>query len=1056
LEARTLAREQSAKSIFDEAAEIDSPGERAAYVERACGGNLALRFEVEGLLRALDEAGSFLEASPAVDAIESAGPQDEAERLQAIANIEPPSRTDSSFRPMREAPGSTIGPYKLLQTIGEGGMGTVFMAEQEKPFRRKVALKVIKPGLDTGQVIARFEAERQALSIMDHPHVARVLDAGATDTGRPFFVMELIRGVPITEYCDRNHLTPKERLELFIPVCHAIQHAHQKGIIHRDIKPSNVLVTLYDGNPVPKVIDFGVAKAIDQRLTERTMFTEFGQVIGTLEYMSPEQAEVSALDIDTRSDIYSLGVMLYELLTGSTPLQRAKLRQAAYAEVLKRIREEEPTKPSTRLSESREALPSISAQRKTEPARLTKLVRGDLDSIVMKSLEKDRTRRYETADGFARDIQRYLNGDAVEACPPSATYKLKKFALKHRGALATAALFAILLVAATLISTGLAMWANHERIRALKAESAAKKQKGRAEEREQLAIDAVKRYGDVVRETPELKNNPGLAPLRAKLLKEPQEFFKRLRDRLQADEETTPETLARLASASFDLGKLTDEIGDKRDALRAFEESLAIRARIARENPSITMYQGALAGSNHERGILQREMGRSSEAMESYEKARAIWEGLTHDNPSVIDFQHDLAHCYYHIGYLQGLTGRQTEAMASYKRAHAIYERLVKVYSSVTEFQKDLAQIHHAIGKLQVAIDQRTEAMASYKQALAIREQLERENPSVAEFQSDLATSHSYIGYLQSVTGQPLEAMASYKQALAIRRRLTRENPSVTEFQRVLAWSHHSIGLLQNEAGRPAEAMTSYEQARMIRERLAHDNPSVTQLQSDLADSHYQIGNLLRAIGRPAEEALASLEQARVILERLKREHPGSLEFTSGLGATLNDMAMIELDQQKRPKDDAERIQLAIRARAKSLHASAARLYAEALAINPKLGDDRQALHRYSAACAAALSAAGKSKDVPPLDDAAKTKHRKQALEWLRDELVSWSKILENGPAEIKAKIAPTLQHWKDDSDLASIRDDKELTKLTDDERALWKHLWADIDQLQTKATMTK
>ena len=308
--------------------------------------------------------------------------------------------------------GKVIGPYKLLEQIGEGGMGVVYMAEQQVPVRRHVALKIIKPGMDTRQVIARFEAERQALALMDHPNIAKVLDAGTTDSGRPYFVMELVKGVPITQYCDERRLTPRQRLELFITVCQAVQHAHQKGIIHRDLKPTNVLVAEYDDRPVTKIIDFGVAKAVGQQLTERTMFTQFGQVVGTIEYMSPEQAKFNQLDIDTRTDIYSLGVLLYELLTGETPFDRQRLHSAAFDEMLRIIREEEPPKPSTRLSSS-ESLPSIAAQRQLDPKKLTTLVSGDLDWIVMKSLEKDRTRRYETANDLARDIERYLHGQPV-------------------------------------------------------------------------------------------------------------------------------------------------------------------------------------------------------------------------------------------------------------------------------------------------------------------------------------------------------------------------------------------------------------------------------------------------------------------------------------------------------------------------------------------------------------------------------------------------------------------------------------------------------------------
>jgi len=438
------------EDIFNQATEITDPAERAAFLDRACGGDAGLRAEFEELLKHDQQAGSFLE-EPAVDPL-------------ALAPTLPPS-------PIGEGPGTVIdGRYKLLQQIGEGGMGVVYMAEQTEPVRRKVALKIIKPGMDTRQVIARFEAERQALAMMDHQNIARVLDAGTTTAGqasslphvgRPYFVMELVKGVPITEYCDRNQLTVRERTELFVPVCQAIQHAHQKGVIHRDIKPSNVLVTLYDGRPVPKVIDFGVAKAIEQRLTERTMFTQYGQVVGTLEYMSPEQAEMSGLDIDTRSDIYSLGVLLYELLTGSTPISKEKLREAAFIEILRSICEDEPERPSTRLSHSTAALPTISARRKTEPDKLGVLLRGELDWIVMKSLEKDRTRRYESAAGLAADVEHYLKDEPVTACPPSAVYRFRKFASKYRVALATTAGFAALLVVAAVVSTWQAVRATH-------------------------------------------------------------------------------------------------------------------------------------------------------------------------------------------------------------------------------------------------------------------------------------------------------------------------------------------------------------------------------------------------------------------------------------------------------------------------------------------------------------------------------------------------------------------------------------------------------------------
>jgi serine/threonine protein kinase/WD40 repeat protein len=421
--------------IFWAAQVLASPDERASYLDRACGHDAALRAQVEELLAAYPRAEGFLE-------------QPVAQRP-----TEPPPNGHNPSPASEERPGTRIGPYKLLERIGEGGMGTVWMAEQTDPVQRTVAFKIVKAGMDTRQVVARFEAERQALALMDHPNIATVLDGGATTAGRPYFVMELVKGVPITRYCDAHRLTPHERLELFAPVCHAIQHAHQKGIIHRDIKPANVLVAPYDGRPVPKVIDFGVAKAVGQRLTERTLFTGFGAVLGTLEYMSPEQAELNNQDIDTRSDIYALGVLLYELLTGTTPLSRERLTQGAFTETLRLIREEEPPRPSARLSESREALPSIAAQRHMEPARLTKLVRGELDWIVMKALEKDRNRRYETASSLATDVEHYLADEPVVACPPTVAYRLHRFARRNKGPMAAVSLVVLSLVAGIIGTT---------------------------------------------------------------------------------------------------------------------------------------------------------------------------------------------------------------------------------------------------------------------------------------------------------------------------------------------------------------------------------------------------------------------------------------------------------------------------------------------------------------------------------------------------------------------------------------------------------------------------
>jgi serine/threonine protein kinase len=590
---------QRVKEIFLAAVERADPAEREECLRRACGTDAALRRQVEVLLDKHADAGSFLENPP----------------------LEPPT-SDAS---VSERPGAVIGPYKLLEQIGEGGFGVVFMAEQTRPMRRKVALKVLKPGMDTKQVVARFEAERQALALMEHPNIARVLDAGETASGRPYFVMELVRGYPVTQFCDENNLSIPERLRLFMAVCQAVQHAHQKGIIHRDLKPSNILVTLHDGVPVVKVIDFGIAKALGQQLTDKTLFTNFAQFVGTPLYMSPEQAEMSGIDVDTRSDIYSLAVLLYELLTGTTPFDRDRLRTAAYDEIRRIIREEEPARPSKRLSTLGPTLTLVSARRKSDPQRLSRLCRGELDWIVMKALEKDRNRRYETAGAFAADVQRYLHSEPVLACPPSATYKFRKYARKHRKAFAAVAGLVALLVAGATVSVWQAVRAVRER--------------DRADENFRLAHDAVDRYFTKVSESPALQD---LRDLRKDLLLQTREFYERF-VRAQPEQVALQADLARACGNLAEIYRLE---GRPQESESSFRRAADLYEKLVREFPEEEAYRFPLVTQYQGLSSLYQDTGHPEKAEQPLLSAAAIAEKLAKLHPDNVDYIILLASSY--------------------------------------------------------------------------------------------------------------------------------------------------------------------------------------------------------------------------------------------------------------------------------------------------------------------------------------------------------------------------------------------------------------------------
>ncbi|MGQ0633630.1 MAG: protein kinase domain-containing protein [Planctomycetaceae bacterium] len=699
------------ETILAEAVEFSAPHEREAYLDRACAGDDALRARVERLIDLHFQAGSFLDSRPLFD---ESTPAPET----AVESV-----------------GTQIGPYRLLEQIGEGGMGVVYVAEQERPVRRKVALKVIKPGMDTREVIARFEAERQALALMDHPHIAKVLDAGTTDEGdrdwglgtrgqqagrspsltpnpqpltpirgRPYFVMELFRGVPITDYCDRNQLPIRERLELFIKVCQAIQHAHQRGIIHRDIKPSNVLVALQDGAVVPKVIDFGIAKAMNQRLTEQTLYTRQAQMVGTPLYMSPEQAELSGLDVDTRSDVYSLGVLLYELLTGMTPFDSATFQRVGYDELRRIIREEEPPRPSQRVSTlAAEKLSTVSRQRGFEARRLPSLLKGELDWIAMRALEKDRSRRYESAGALAADVERYLTDQPVAACPPSAVYRLRKFARRRKGLLTAAALLCLTVVAGSAVSVWQAVEATAARDESDRHASAAKlasklanerleseteareeaqRERQKAEASLKQAVAAVDTM--LTRASDEkLSHIPGTDSVRKQLLEDALTFYEGFVSQ-QGDD---PALRFEVAKAWGRVAQIQSRVGQFNQAFGAYASAVRVTEELLNEQPDNFEYMELFAEACQGLGSNRWKAGRGP-AKADFNRSLAASRRLQAMFPNELKYRLNVLDKLHDLSILANVSGGHAEAL----------EHAQEVVAGLREVQADLPAGHKGLG----------------------------------------------------------------------------------------------------------------------------------------------------------------------------------------------------------------------------------------------------------------------------------------------------------------------------------------------------------------------
>jgi serine/threonine protein kinase len=785
---------QDEERIFLSALEISSAPRRASYVAEACANDSKLHRRVQALLARHDESTGVLDAPP------------------------PGIDGDSVGEDAQEKPGAVIGPFTLLEQIGEGGFGVVFLAEQRQPVKRRVALKVIKPGMDTRACLGRFEAERQALALMDHANIAKVLEAGTTEYGRPFFVMELVQGVPITEYCDQCQLTTRERLELFMLVCQAVQHAHQKGVIHRDIKPSNVLVTIQDGQAVPKIIDFGIAKAIDnQRLTEQTLVTAFRDFIGTPMYMSPEQAELSPLGVDTRTDIYSLGVLLYELLTGTTPIEKERLQSASFDELRRIIREEEPPRPSTRISTlAADSATTLADCHRADPRRLLQAVRGELDWIVMKCLEKDRNRRYESASTLAQEVRRYLDDEPVLACPPSAAYRVSKFARRHKIAFRALGAVALALILGTAVSTWQAIIATREKGYAQQA-------RANAENNLRVALEAINNSFMRVSESV-LLHEPAMAELRRRLLEDALVQH----ENLVSTSSQNPALQAELAATHYRIAVIRHDLLE--DWVPAFEQFVQIMKRLVPRHPDVDDF-GSLRGGIYRISVSNvAHIPDPERAVRTVEEAIDLWTHLVKEHPAVPGFRNDLALFHYLCSYIYEGLDRDEDSERSARAACDLWRRLMHEYAGETLYRANLASAlsHHSTSL--AVLERFDEAREASDEALQTASQLP---PGVAIWRQLSVTLYEHRGGVHELAEQLSEAVDAWREMARRQEDLMRDYKTSADhfgyrLQRCRQWMGEVLWALD----RKEEAQTEFVQIRDLPDKLSLKDPYNIELRA--------------------------------------------------------------------------------------------------------------------------------------------------------------------------------------------------------------------------------